>query len=64
MTGPIHAALWDVCRAAADVRPQNADAARAFFEQNFVPVRIARLGESEGFLTGYLRADRAGLALS
>jgi hypothetical protein len=28
-------------------------AARTFFEQNFAPVRIARLGEAEGFLTGY-----------
>jgi len=52
-SGAIYNALWDVCRAAADVRPPNADAARVFFEQNFAPVRIARLGEAEGFLTGY-----------
>jgi membrane-bound lytic murein transglycosylase A len=52
-SGPIYNALSQLCRAAAEVRPQNADAARAFFEQNFVPVRIARLGEAEGFLTGY-----------
>ncbi|TMJ21687.1 MAG: hypothetical protein E6G96_20555, partial [Alphaproteobacteria bacterium] len=51
--GPIYSGLWDVCRSARDVRPQNAHAARAFFEQNFVPVRIARLGDLEGFLTGY-----------
>ena len=52
-SGPIYNALSQLCRAAADMRPQNADAARAFFEQNFVPVRIARLGEAEGFVTGY-----------
>ena len=28
-------------------------AARAFFEDNFRPVRISRLGEAQGFLTGY-----------
>ena len=27
--------------------------ARAFFEQNFQPVRIAKLGEATGFCTGY-----------
>ncbi len=33
--------------------PATAEAARAFFEENFRPVRIARLGEAQGFLTGY-----------
>ena len=51
--GPIHNGLWEVCRAALDARPQNADARAHFFEQNFVPVRIARLGDVEGLLTGY-----------
>src|SRR5208337_2722726 len=50
---PIHGALWNVCRQALDLRPQDSNTARAFFEQNFTPVRIARLGEVEGFLTGY-----------
>ena len=27
-------------------------AARAFFEEHFLPVRISRLGEGEGFVTG------------
>ena len=27
--------------------------ARAFFEKNFRPVRLAPLGEKEGFFTGY-----------
>ena len=34
--------------------------ARAFFEENFRPVRIARLGEAEGFLTGYYEPIVAG----
>jgi membrane-bound lytic murein transglycosylase A len=50
---PVFVALWDVCRRAAAVRPANAAAARTFFEDNFRPVRIARLGEAQGFLTGY-----------
>jgi membrane-bound lytic murein transglycosylase A len=36
-----------------DLQPKDSDTARTFFEQNFQPVRIARLGEGEGFLTGY-----------
>jgi membrane-bound lytic murein transglycosylase A len=51
--GAIFNALRDVCRRAAGLEPRDAAAARAFFEQNFEPVRIARLGEANGFLTGY-----------
>jgi membrane-bound lytic murein transglycosylase A len=51
--GPIYSALWELCWRSRTQRPQDAAAARAFFEQNFTPVRIARLGEVEGFLTGY-----------
>jgi len=51
--GPIHGALWNACRKAIDLQPKDSDTARTFFEQNFQPVRIAPLGESEGFLTGY-----------
>jgi len=50
---PIFNALWEVCRRAANAKPADAAAARRFFEDNFRPVRISRLGESEGFLTGY-----------
>jgi membrane-bound lytic murein transglycosylase A len=50
---PIHTALWQVCRRAAPLRPTNAAEARAFFEENFRPVSIARIGESRGLLTGY-----------
>ena len=51
--GPIYAALWTVCQRATGLRPQDSASARAFFEQNFQPVRIARLGEADGLLTGY-----------
>ncbi len=50
---PIYGALWNACRKAIGLRPQDSDTARTFFERNFQPVRIARLGEVEGLLTGY-----------
>ncbi|HZN31892.1 MAG TPA: MltA domain-containing protein [Xanthobacteraceae bacterium] len=50
---PVYVALTEVCRRAAGLRPSKAAQARAFFENNFRPVRINRLGETEGFLTGY-----------
>ena len=49
----LHGSLQEVCRRALAVRPQSPVEARGFFEDNFRPVRIARLGESQGFLTGY-----------
>jgi membrane-bound lytic murein transglycosylase A len=50
---PVYNALWEACRRAAAVRPADKEAARRFFEDNFRPVQIARLGEAQGFLTGY-----------
>jgi peptidoglycan lytic transglycosylase A len=50
---PIANSLREICRRATALPPQNSQAVRAFFEQNFIPVRIARLGEVEGLLTGY-----------
>jgi membrane-bound lytic murein transglycosylase A len=58
--GQISGALWNVCRNAIGLRPQDANTARAFFEKNFQPVRIARLGEVEGLLTGYFEPVVAG----
>jgi membrane-bound lytic murein transglycosylase A len=52
-TRPVAQALAQVCRRAAGVGASDALKARAFFEANFQPVRIAGLGEVEGFLTGY-----------
>jgi membrane-bound lytic murein transglycosylase A len=50
---PIQRALWNVCRRALDLHPQDSHSARALFEDNFHPVRIAPLGEAAGLLTGY-----------
>ena len=56
----IHGALGNVCRKAIALRPRDAQTARAFFEQNFQPIRVARLGEAEGLLTGYFEPIVAG----
>jgi membrane-bound lytic murein transglycosylase A len=45
--------LRDPCRAAKAGDISDAAKARAFFEENFLPLRISRLGEGEGFVTGY-----------
>src|SRR6476619_39042 len=58
--GLIFGALSNVCRKALALEPQDSAAARAFFEQNFQPVRIARLGEGEGLVTGYYAPIVAG----
>ncbi len=57
---PIFNALWEVCRRSARVQPTDKEAARRFFEDNFRPVEIARLGEMQGFLTGYYEPIVAG----
>lgn len=50
---PMAAALKRVCRRARSLAPADSAQAGAFFEENFRPVEIARLGERAGFLTGY-----------
>jgi peptidoglycan lytic transglycosylase A len=45
--------LRDSCRAASGARISDGPGAKAFFEQHFLPLRISRLGEDEGFVTGY-----------
>jgi membrane-bound lytic murein transglycosylase A len=45
--------LRDPCRAARAASISDGAGARAFFEQNFLPMRISRLGEDQGFVTGY-----------
>ena len=45
--------LRDPCRIAKGLDLADSAAAKTFFEQNFLPVRISRLGEGEGFVTGY-----------
>jgi membrane-bound lytic murein transglycosylase A len=46
-------ALKAVCTRAVAAVPLEEDGARKFFEDNFRPLRINKLGESDGFLTGY-----------
>jgi membrane-bound lytic murein transglycosylase A len=50
---PVYPGLLKVCRRARAAVPLHGEGARKFFETNFRPVRIAKLGETEGFLTGY-----------
>src|SRR6202035_752294 len=45
--------LRDPCRAARAADIADGARAKAFFEQNFLPMRISRLGEDQGFVTGY-----------
>jgi membrane-bound lytic murein transglycosylase A len=51
-TRAVATALKDVCRRTGRGALKG-DKARAFFEENFRPVRIAKLGENSGLLTGY-----------
>jgi membrane-bound lytic murein transglycosylase A len=45
--------LRDPCRAAKASDISDGAKARAFFEEHFLPLRISRLGEGDGFVTGY-----------
>ncbi|MEA2896603.1 MAG: rane-bound lytic murein transglycosylase [Bradyrhizobium sp.] len=45
--------LREPCRAAKAAGISDGVKARAFFEAHFLPLRISRLGEGEGFVTGY-----------
>ena len=45
--------LKNVCQRAFAAIPLEEDGARKFFEDNFRPLRISKLGDSDGFLTGY-----------
>ncbi|MGY4317154.1 murein transglycosylase A [Bradyrhizobium sp. JR3.5] len=45
--------LRDPCGIAKGLDLASGTKAKEFFEQNFVPLRISRLGEDAGFVTGY-----------
>src|SRR5437588_668233 len=45
---PVFAALKPICREAAAASATDDDKARAFFEKNYRPLRIAPLGDSSG----------------
>jgi membrane-bound lytic murein transglycosylase A len=56
----ISAALRDVCEQAREAIPLDEDGARKFFEDHFRPVRINKLGDTDGFVTGYYEPIIAG----
>jgi len=45
--------LRDPCRAARTMDISDAAKAKAFFQTRFTPLKISRLGEGDGFVTGY-----------
>jgi membrane-bound lytic murein transglycosylase A len=55
-------ALFKVCQRAVEADPKKPGEARAFFEQNFRPVRISPLGTPDGFVTGYYEPIVEGLS--
>jgi membrane-bound lytic murein transglycosylase A len=57
---PVYAALFHVCERASKVGVLDREHARAFFEHNFTPVRVAPPGETEGFFTGYYESEIEG----
>ena len=50
---PVLHALASVCRRAIALNQPTNERAKEFFEENFVPTRINKLGDTAGFLTGY-----------
>ena len=52
-TATIAEALKTVCTRGFAAVPLEEDGARKFFEDNFRPLRINKLGDTDGFLTGY-----------
>jgi membrane-bound lytic murein transglycosylase A len=52
-TRPMYFGLTQVCRRALAAGRLAEEQARIFFERNFRPLRITKLGDSAGFLTGY-----------
>jgi membrane-bound lytic murein transglycosylase A len=58
---PLERALREPCERAERLKqPFDGETARLFFEQNFRPVRISKVGETEGFLTGYYEPEIEG----
>jgi membrane-bound lytic murein transglycosylase A len=53
-------ALREICEQAREAIPLDEDGARKFFEDHFSPVRINKLGDTDGFLTGYYEPIIAG----
>ncbi len=56
----IPAALKEICDRAKAAIPLDEAGAKQFFEDNFRPLRISKLGDADGFLTGYYEPIIAG----
>jgi len=50
---PMYPALMEICRRALAAGRLTEDQARVFLERNFRPLRITKVGDNAGFLTGY-----------
>lgn len=57
---PIYGALFNVCERTKTAGKPDRDQARAFFEANFKPVRLAQQGQPDGFFTGYYETEVEG----
>ncbi len=57
---PVYGALFKVCERAVAAGNLNRDQARAFFEANLKPVKLAPQGQTEGFFTGYYETEVTG----
>ncbi|MGA8999366.1 MAG: MltA domain-containing protein, partial [Pseudolabrys sp.] len=57
---PFYGALFKVCARAVAAGQLDRDHARAFFEDNFKPVRVMPAGQTEGFFTGYYETEVDG----
>ncbi len=57
---PVYGALFNVCERTKTAGKLDRDQARAFFEANFKPVRLAQQGQADGFFTGYYETEVEG----
>jgi membrane-bound lytic murein transglycosylase A len=57
---PFYGALFKVCQRAVSAGELDRDRARAFFEDNFKPMRVMPAGQTQGFFTGYYEPEVDG----
>jgi membrane-bound lytic murein transglycosylase A len=52
-TRPVYHALLEICRKARTAGTLGAEPARKFFEEHFSALRVSKIDDANGFLTGY-----------
>jgi membrane-bound lytic murein transglycosylase A len=57
---PFYGALFKVCERAVAAGQLDREHARAFFENNFKPIRVTPAGQPAGFFTGYYETEVDG----